>query len=218
MELNLDEGEIVAVLGPNGVGKTTFLKTIAGLVAAREGVISLDGRHINRSRAEARARAGVLLVPEGRRLFPSLTVIENLRAGVFTGRKGLSIDEALELFPRLAERGDSRARSLSGGEQQMLAIGRALCGGPRVLLIDEPSLGLAPLVTASVFETFRRLADRGISIVLGEQNVMAAVGVADRCVLMESGATRYSGSCSTAEDRSSVEREYEKMIDVTASV
>jgi branched-chain amino acid transport system ATP-binding protein len=213
----VEPGEIVAVLGPNGAGKTTLLKTIAGLVQPRSGAVRLDGRDLRRDRPEDRARHGLLLVPEGRRLFRGLTTVENLRSGSFNGRDGYGVEEVLELFPALAKRQTSRAGQLSGGEQQMLAIGRALCGDPRVLLVDEPSLGLAPLITASVFETFRELAGRGMAIVIAEQNVHAATEVADRCLVLATGTVTFAAPSRSPEERARVGAAYAETIDIAAA-
>jgi branched-chain amino acid transport system ATP-binding protein len=215
--LHVEAGELLTVLGPNGAGKTTLLKTIAGLLVPWEGTVAVDGRDVTRSLTEERARAGLLLVPEGRRLFRGLTTVENLRAGAFTGRDGMSIDDVLTLFPRLAERRTSHAGLLSGGEQQMLAIGRALRAGPRALLIDEPSLGLAPMIVDLVFAAFRELSARGIAIVLAEQNVHAATAVADRCVILDTGEMRFSGPCVTEADREQIRHAYSETIALGAS-
>ena len=216
--LNVEAGELLTVLGPNGAGKTTLLRATAGLLGLWEGSVSVDGLNLTRALTEERARAGLLLVPEGRRLFRSLTTVENLRAGAFTGRDGMSIDDVLTLFPRLAERRTSQAGLLSGGEQQMLAIGRALRAGPRVLLVDEPSLGLAPMIVESVFAAFRELTARGIAIVLAEQNVHAATAVADRCVILDAGETRFSGPCASDGDRERIRRAYSETVALGAAV
>jgi branched-chain amino acid transport system ATP-binding protein len=217
VNLQVGSGEIVAVLGPNGAGKTTLFKTVAGLVEQREGRILLDGDDLRAARAEERARRGVLLVPEGRRLFRRLTVVENLRAGRFSRRDGYSLDEVFEIFPRLAERKGSEGGQLSGGEQQMLAIGRALVGGPSVLLVDEPSLGLAPLVVRAVFDQFHRLAERGLAIVIAEQNVAAATAVADRCVVLDAGAIVFESPCHTQDEIASVNDAYASVIEIGAT-
>jgi branched-chain amino acid transport system ATP-binding protein len=205
-------GEVVALLGPNGAGKTTLLKTISGLVTARSGTVSLHGQDITNRRAEKLARAGVILSPEGRRLFKDLTVRDNLRVGALTGRPAPSLAEVLDLFPRLRERVESKAGSLSGGEQQMLAIARALVGGPEVLLIDEPSLGLAPKLVTAVFDVFGSLAGQGRAIVVAEQNVAEATRVADRCVVLSDGAVALSAPSRTDTDRAHVQSEYAKLL------
>ena len=217
VSLSVQPGEIVAVLGANGAGKTTLLKTLAGLLQPRSGSVALRGEMLGRQPPEERARRGLLLVPEGRRLFPTLSTVDNLRTGRFTEREGYTVDEVLALFGRLAERRESLAGQLSGGEQQMLAIGRALCGGPEVLLIDEPSLGLAPRITSSVFETFGRLAQRGLAVLIAEQNVHAAMRVADRCIVLDRGVVTLSASVQTAEGREAIEQAYTATVDIDSS-
>ena len=196
--LKVDEGKAVAVLGSNGAGKTTLLKTISGLpqVASRsiemkveQGEIRFAGRKIDRELPETIVRLGIAHVPEGREIFPDLTVEENLKMGAYT-RKGFAEGEIKRIyshFPILAERRGMRAERLSGGEQQMLAIGRALMAQPRLLLLDEPSLGLAPLLVESVFAIIRRIKARGVTILLVEQNAWQALEIADRGYVMETG-------------------------------
>jgi ABC-type branched-subunit amino acid transport system ATPase component len=155
-----------------------------------------------------------VLAPEGRRLFPGLTLDENLRAGSFTGRDGHSVEDVLTRFPPLAERRDSAAGKLSGGEQQMLAVGRALRGGPRVLLIDEPSLGLAPMMVRAVFDVFRDLAAEGTSIVVAEQNVAEATRVADRCLVLSEGRIVLSGPTTTPAEREQLQAAYANLLSI----
>jgi len=205
-------GEVVALLGPNGAGKTTLLKTLSGLVPARSGTVTVGGRDVTNMRTEKLARAGVILVPEGRRLFGGLTVRENLRAGALTGRDAPDIDEVLEIFPQLRERLDFKAGSLSGGEQQMLAVGRALLGGPTVLLIDEPSLGLAPKLVATVFDTFGALAAQGRAVIVAEQNVAEATRIADRCLVLADGRIALSAPTRTDAEREHVQAEYARLL------
>jgi branched-chain amino acid transport system ATP-binding protein len=214
VSLSLEEGEIVAVLGPNGAGKSTLMKCLVGMLGQREGSIHFKGDDMSRKSPEDRVRRGLALVPEGRHLFKNLTVEDNLRTGRFSKRTGITPEQAYEVFPRLAERKQSLAGQLSGGEQQMLALGRALVGGPRVLLVDEPSLGLAPLITKSVFEVLGGLALDGMSILLGEQNAYAAMEVAGRCLVLGEGKVQYEGESRTEEGRSRALDEYQKMIDV----
>jgi branched-chain amino acid transport system ATP-binding protein len=181
------------LLGRNGAGKSTCMNIVIGLLPPRRGEIRLFGEPIERLSPEAIARKGVGLVPQGRRVFPSLTVRENL---VVASRKTSSrwdLEQVFELFPRLKERAEQHAGSLSGGEQQMLAIGRALMGNPRVLLMDEPSEGLAPLIVAEVGRTIARLKSEGQSIVLVEQNVKLAFDLADDVVILNTGRVAYSG-------------------------
>lgn len=215
--LSVSGGETVAVLGPNGAGKSTLLKTIAGLREPWSGDVRFDGSSVVGSSAESRARAGVSLVPEGRRLFRGMTVRDNLLAGSFTGRK-TDMDDVLELFPRLRDRLTTKAGMLSGGEQQMLVIGRALLGDPRVLLIDEPSLGLAPILVDAVFETFGTMAAQGRAVLLAEQNVMDATRVADRCLVVDQGSVIFEGPSTTDEERELVRRAYARMLKMDEEV
>ena len=201
IDLAVEEREIVTILGSNGAGKTTTLRTIAGLIAPSAGRIRFGGRDIAALPAYSICAAGLALVPEGRQLFPEHTVLENLELGAFRqlqrGRRAdfeRDLDAVFELFPRVAERLDQRAGLLSGGEQQMVAIGRALLSRPRLLLLDEPSLGLAPLLVQSIFEAFAKLRERGITILLVEQMATLALKICDRAYVLESGAISLSGS------------------------
>jgi branched-chain amino acid transport system ATP-binding protein len=205
-------GEVVALLGPNGAGKTTLLKTISGLITARSGRIRLGDRDVTGLRAEKLARAGVILAPEGRRLFKDLSVRDNLRVGALTRRPAPTLDEVLDLFPRLRERLEFKAGSLSGGEQQMLAVARALVGGPEVLLLDEPSLGLAPKLVSAVFDVFGSLAAQGRAIIVAEQNVAEATRVADRCLVLSDGHIALSVPSRTDAERAHVQSEYAKLL------
>ncbi len=193
--LHVGEGEIVALLGANGAGKTTTLRAISGLVPST-GAVRFDGASLQGVAPHAIARRGVRHVPEGRRVFARMTVRENLELGGFgvDGRTvSKRVDEALEIFPRLRERFDQSAGTLSGGEQQMLAIGRALVGEPRLLMLDEPSLGLAPLLVQTIFATIRTLHERGTTILLVEQNARQALRIADRAYVLESGRIAREG-------------------------
>jgi branched-chain amino acid transport system ATP-binding protein len=192
----LRPGAVLALLGRNGAGKTTCISTIMGLLNPREGEIRLYGKPIGGLSPERIARLGVGLVPQGRRVFPSLTVQENLvvaRQRRDTGTKSWNLDRIYDLFPRLRERHTQFAGTLSGGEQQMLAIGRALMGNPRVLLLDEPSEGLAPLIVAEVGRTISRLKDERQSIILVEQNLKLALDVADSAVILNTGRCVFAG-------------------------
>jgi branched-chain amino acid transport system ATP-binding protein len=196
---SLEEGEVLALLGRNGAGKTTCISTIVGFVAPKEGDIRLFGEPIAGLSPERISHLGIGLVPQGRRIFPSLTVRENLivaRQRERDAAKPWTIDLIFELFPRLEERHAQFAGTLSGGEQQMLAIGRALMGNPRVLLLDEPSEGLAPLIVAEVGRTIKRLKDAGQSIVLVEQNRQLALEVADQAVILNTGRCVFAGAAS----------------------
>jgi len=189
---SIDRGEIVALLGANGAGKTTLLRTLSGLVSPRGGEMNFDGRDIAPVRAEQRVRMGLAHVPEGRRVFPGLTVLENLVVATNAWRRrGESIEgdlsSVMQLFPRLRERAKQYAWSLSGGEQQMLAIGRALMSRPRLLLLDEPSLGLAPLIAEELYEKIRSINGSGVTVFLVEQNTVLALSVAHRAYVLELG-------------------------------
>jgi branched-chain amino acid transport system ATP-binding protein len=193
----MDPGRVLALLGRNGAGKTTCMSAIIGFLPPRNGDVRLFGESIARMAPEAISRKGVGFVPQGRRIFPTLTVRENLivaRQPRPQNPKPWTLDRVCELFPRLKERLQQVAGSLSGGEQQMLAIGRALMGNPRVLLMDEPSEGLAPIVVAEVGRTIARLKEEGQSIVLVEQNIKLALGLADEVVILNTGRVAFAGS------------------------
>ena len=197
LSLHVAEGETVALLGPNGAGKSTTVKTITGIMRPRSGRIVLDDRRLDRMSSSEIVKAGVVQVPEGRRVFPGLTVLENLRVGAYTVSDGVAlqagIDRVMATFPRLEERSSLRAGSLSGGEQQMLAIGRALVSRPRLLLIDEMSLGLAPTVVQMLAKFLGELSSEGVTIVLVEQFVKLALGVSDRAYVLEKGSVVLEG-------------------------
>ena len=198
VSLDVEDGELVALIGANGAGKTTLLMAISGVVPSRGGSIRFAGSPLMAVKPHEVMRLGIGHAPEGRRIFPRLTVRENLELGGFTqtdrARLSRDIDEACGLFPVLGERMDQLGGTLSGGEQQMLAIARALVGHPRLLLLDEPSLGLAPLVVAKVFEVIASLSARGISVLLVEQNARAALKLAHRGYVLETGRITLTGS------------------------
>ncbi|OWG13817.1 ABC transporter ATP-binding protein [Delftia sp. K82] len=199
VDLDVRSGEIVTVIGPNGAGKTTLLSAAMGLLPSR-GEIHLDGKRIARPGVEVMVANGVALVPEKRELFGEMSVEDNLLLGGFSRwRRGLRdqtqrMDEVFAIFPRLRERRPQMASTLSGGERQMLAIGRALMARPRLLLLDEPSLGLAPLIVREVLQVVAGLRDHGVSVLLVEQNARAALKVADRAYVLEMGAVALSGA------------------------
>ena len=189
VSLRVDEGEIVSILGANGAGKTTTLLTISGLVRASGGAVRFQGEDLHTLPSHEVVRRGLTQSPEGRRVFGVLSVLENLRLGAFTVGDKEKAEQTLvfDLFPRLHERKDQLAGTLSGGEQQMLAIGRALMGQPKLLLLDEPSLGLAPLLVKSIFETIRAINQSGVTILIVEQNARAALKLATRGYVLELG-------------------------------
>ncbi|MEX1169271.1 MAG: ABC transporter ATP-binding protein [Chloroflexota bacterium] len=198
VNLRLDAGEIVCVVGPNGAGKSTLVNAIAGLHQATRGRIVMDGRDLARVAGHRVCEAGIAVVPEGRRLFPAMSVLENLELGAYRKAARSARNERLgwvyELFPRLAERPTQMAGSLSGGEQQMVAIGRALMASPRVLLMDEPSLGLAPVVVDEVFAAIGTINAAGVSVLLVEQNVDRALRLATRGYLLSEGRVVLEGT------------------------
>ena len=202
LTIRVGKGEIVGLIGPNGAGKSTTLHAITGLVPAHDGEVRLDGESIRGRTPEKVAHAGVALVPEGRRIFADFTVEENLRLGLAARRRrnGRAISEAYELFPILREYRRRQAGVLSGGQQQQLAIGRALVAGPSVLLLDEPSLGLAPTLVDQVFETLTKIRDRGIAILLVEQRAQRTVALANRTHVLTNGELRMTLGPEDADD------------------
>lgn len=211
LDLAVGEGEVVVVLGANGAGKTTTMRAISGVIP-RRGTITLQGTSIERSSPDAIVRGGLVQVPQGRGTFADLTVEDNLRAGAYVRRDGeiqADLDEWYSVFPRLKERSAQKAGSLSGGEQQMLAIARALMSRPKLLLCDEPSLGLAPLITQELFEIIGRLnRERGLSVLLVEQNANLAVKIAHRVYLLETGRIVASGTAEEISSDDSIRKAY----------
>jgi branched-chain amino acid transport system ATP-binding protein len=194
IELHVDEGETVAVIGANGAGKSTLLAAVAGLLQPARGEVRFDGREIGRLPAHRRVAAGISLVPEGRRIFPSLTVEENLRIGAYRRRHGpWSVPKVCDVFPALGALAGRWGGTLSGGEQQMCAIGRALMGNPRLILLDELSLGLAPKVIEAIYETLPAIAGEGTTIVLVEQDVSRALAAAGRAYCLLEGRISLHG-------------------------
>ncbi|MDY3330756.1 MAG: ABC transporter ATP-binding protein [Pelistega sp.] len=190
VSIEVNEGEIVTLIGANGAGKTTLLKTVCGNPRASTGKITLFGKDITHDETHMIMRNSIAISPEGRRVFPALTVVENLKMGGFflnTQETEEGIEHAFKLFPRLRERANQRAGTMSGGEQQMLAIGRALMSRPKLLLLDEPTLGLAPLIIAQIFEIIQTIRAEGVTVFLVEQNANKALQVADRGYVLETG-------------------------------
>ena len=198
VSLAVHKGELIAILGANGAGKTTLLRTISGLNESRKGTIEFDRKKIDRMSPEEIVRLGISLCPEGRKLFPQMTVLKNLTLGAYIcrgDRQGIKdkMEEVFGLFRILRERQQQQAGTLSGGEQQMLVIGRALMSKPQLLMLDEPSLGIAPLLVARIFEAIKDINQRGTAILLVEQNAAAALEIADRGYVLETGEISLSG-------------------------
>ena len=196
IDLHVGEGEAVALLGSNGAGKSTLNNVVSGIFPAWSGNVMFDGANLTHAHYRDVVKAGLIQVPEGRRIFPNLTVLENLALGAFTRgkeRRVANLERALTLFPRLRERSGQVAGTLSGGEQQMLAIGRGLMAEPRLLILDEPSLGLSPLLVEELFGLIRQLRDGGLAVLLVEQNVGQSLEVVDRAYVLENGSIRFAG-------------------------
>ncbi len=212
VSLAVAAGEAVGVVGPNGAGKTTLMRVISGLLRASAGEVSFDGRSLTRLPAHRIVEAGIAHVPENRRLFAKLTVEENLRIGAFVPGARAHFAErsawVYALFPRLMERRRQPAGTLSGGERQMVAIGRALMSKPRILLMDEPSAGLAPLVVEQVFDLVGRIRAEGFTVLIVEQNVAQVLGVVDRAYLLEVGRIRLAGSAAELKDNALIRQSY----------
>jgi branched-chain amino acid transport system ATP-binding protein len=207
IDLEVAEGELVCLIGANGAGKTSTLKAICRLVASSSGRLSYQGKDISRAQVHELPRDGLVMVPEGRGIFPQLTVEENLAMGAYARGKG-DVEKQYATFPRLRERRLQVAGTLSGGEQQMLAIGRALMSEPKLLLLDEPSMGLAPMMVARIFDVVREIAARGVTILLVEQNARLALELAHRGYVMESGEISLAGRASELLDNPKVREAY----------
>lgn len=212
ISLEISEGEIVTLLGANGAGKSTTLRTTSGLKRATSGEIWFDGQRIDHLAPDQIIARGIAHVPEGRRLFPDLTVNENLSIGAYLrrDREGIrrDLDRIRERFPRLGERANQQAKTMSGGEQQMVAIGRALMAKPRLLLMDEPSLGLAPIMVQEIGQIIREISGSGVSIILVEQNAEMALKLANRAYVLETGRIVLSGRASDLHENEHVRRAY----------
>jgi len=211
INLDVSRGEIVTLIGANGAGKTTTLKTISGLLHPRTGTVEFEGNDVSRAAAHTLVERGIGHAPEGRRIFSRLTVHENLLMGGFTRSKAENaeqLDHVYDLFPRLRERSGQKGGTLSGGEQQMLAIGRALMTRPRVLLLDEPSLGLAPILVQQIFEIIREINARGMTILLVEQNALQALSIAHRGYVLQTGQVVLTGSAGDLREDEMVRKAY----------
>jgi len=212
VSLRVDAGEAVAVVGPNGAGKTTLLRVISGLIPTRSGTFGVEGTSLTGLAAHQIVAHGIAHVPEGRRLFPALTVADNLKMGAFLPAARAHHAESLErvyaLFPVLAERRTQRAGSMSGGEQQMLAIGRALMSRPKLILLDEPSMGLAPVMVLRLFDLIRRIREEGYTILVVEQNVRQVLKLVDRAYLLEVGRIRMEGRAAELAEQDFVRKAY----------
>jgi branched-chain amino acid transport system ATP-binding protein len=212
ISLTVDKGEIVTLIGANGAGKSTTLRTISGIIKPRNGTVKLAGERIDELPAHKVVERGVLQSPEGRRIFPRLSVQENLEMGAFTRTDKDGIAEDMErvfgLFPRLKERATQKGGTLSGGEQQMLAIGRALMGRPKVLLLDEPSMGLAPVLVEQIFSIIKDINTQGITILLVEQNALMALGIAHRGYVLQTGQIVLADSAQGLSENETVQKAY----------
>ena len=211
IDLDVAEGECVALIGANGAGKTTTLRTICGLIAPKAGSIRLRGREIGGLSGHAIVREGVVMCPEGRQVFPQMTVLQNLRMGAYARRDGeqaADLDRMMAMFPILRDRAGQAAGTLSGGEQEMLAIARALMARPKLCIFDEPSLGLAPKIVAEVAATIARIKATGMTILLVEQNALMALRLADRAYLVEAGEIVLQGTGAELQSHPDVARAY----------
>ena len=212
VSLDVGRGELVCVVGPNGAGKTTLINALAGLHRARRGRLALDGHDLSKLPPHRFCAAGIAIVPEGRRLFARMTVRENLELGSFLpaakAHRAASLADVLELFPALATRLGSRAGELSGGQQQMVAIARALMARPRLLLLDEPSLGLSPLIVESMFDAIRRINEAGMAVLLVEQNVAMALDLAHRAYVLDEGRIVAAGAPGALASHPEIQRAY----------
>ena len=212
VSLKVEEGEIVTLIGSNGAGKSTTLRSISGLSPPSQGSIKFDGKEIAETPAQEIVRLGISQAPEGRQVFPRMSVLENLELGAFLRRdkaviKG-DIDRVFDLFPRLEERKSQKAGTMSGGEQQMLAIGRALMSEPKLLLLDEPSMGLAPILVERIYETVEEINRQGTTILLVEQNANFALEVSKRGYVLETGEVALSDSCDRLRENPDVQKAY----------
>lgn len=212
VSFDVNEGEIIALIGANGAGKTTILHTIAGLIQAKKGSIVFDGKELTKTPPHKIVSMGMAHVPEGRRIFQQLSVLENLKLGAYTRKDKSEIASTLKMvyerFPRLEERKNQVAGTLSGGEQQMLAMGRALMSKPRIILMDEPSMGLSPLLVSEIFDIIKVINESGTTVLLVEQNAKKALSIADRAYVLETGKITLSGDAKDLINDESVKKAY----------
>ncbi len=212
VSFSVEKGEVIALIGANGAGKTTILHTITGLLPAKSGSITFEGKELTKTPAHKIVSMGIAHVPEGRRVFQQLSVLENLRLGAYTRKDKAEIRSSLERvyarFPRLEERKNQIAGTLSGGEQQMLAMGRALMSNPRIILMDEPSMGLSPLLVSEIFDIIRVISEGGTTVLLVEQNAKKALSIANRAYVLETGSITLSGKASDLMHDPSVQKAY----------
>jgi len=211
VSLDIAGGEIVAVLGSNGVGKTTLNNTLSGLIKPKSGEIIFEGSSLVGASPETIVDLGLIHVPEGRKLFPNLSVRDNLELGSYRrgkSERSANLDDVLDTFPKLRDRINQIAGTLSGGEQQMVAIGRGLMSSPKLLILDEPSLGLSPLLVEQMFELIKRINDKGLTILLVEQNVIQSLAIADRAYVIEEGRIAISGSAAELRDNAELKKSY----------
>ena len=212
ISFEVNEGEVIALIGANGAGKTTILHTISGLIAPKKGSITFEGQEITKIPAHKIVENGLAQVPEGRRVFPSLSVLQNLKLGAYTRKDKKEIDDTLKMiyerFPRLEERKNQPAGTLSGGEQQMLAMGRALMSKPRIILMDEPSMGLSPIFVNEIFVIIKQVSASGTTVLLVEQNAKKALSIADRGYVLETGKIVKEGKASDLLNDEAVKKAY----------
>ena len=212
ISFEVNQGEVIALIGANGAGKTTILHTITGLVPAKSGSILFEGKELTKTPAHKIVSMGMAHVPEGRRIFQQLSVLENLKLGAYTRKNKNEIAQSLKMvyerFPRLEERKNQVAGTLSGGEQQMLAMGRALMSKPRIILMDEPSMGLSPLLVTEIFDIIKVISESGTTVLLVEQNAKKALSIADRAYVLETGNITLSGKASDLMNNESVQKAY----------
>ena len=212
VSFEVNQGEVIALIGANGAGKTTILHTITGLIPAKSGSILFEGKELTKTPAHKIVSMGMAHVPEGRRVFAQLSVLENLKLGAYTRKDKAEITKSLEMvyerFPRLEERKNQVAGTLSGGEQQMLAMGRALMSNPRIILMDEPSMGLSPLLVSEIFDIIKVISEGGTTVLLVEQNAKKALSIDDRAYVLETGNITLSGKASDLINDDSVKKAY----------